>query len=122
FLLWQLAYTELWFTPVLWPDLDAATLQQAFDDFAARERRFGLTGDQVARAPATDTMAPSPASASSPPSPWPRRPSPPSFCCRRRGCYCTRPWCSWPRYGSGPPWQGSTPRTPAARCWCSTCR
>jgi len=58
FLLWQLAYTELWFTPVLWPDLDAATLQQAFDDFAARERRFGLTGEQVARAPATDTMAP----------------------------------------------------------------
>jgi undecaprenyl diphosphate synthase len=49
FLLWQLAYTELWFTETLWPDLDAATLRQAFDDFAARERRFGLTSAQVAR-------------------------------------------------------------------------
>ena len=58
FLLWQLAYTELWFTELLWPDLDAATLQQAFDDFAARERRFGLTGTQVAAEPTTDTMAP----------------------------------------------------------------
>jgi len=48
FLLWQLAYTELWFTELLWPDLDAATLQCAFDDFASRERRFGLTGAQVA--------------------------------------------------------------------------
>ncbi|MBJ6977972.1 MULTISPECIES: polyprenyl diphosphate synthase [unclassified Luteimonas] len=50
FLLWQLAYTELWFTDVLWPDLDAATLQQALDVFAGRERRFGLTADQVATA------------------------------------------------------------------------
>lgn len=50
FLLWQLAYTELWFTDVLWPDLDAATLQQALDAFAGRERRFGLTGEQVATA------------------------------------------------------------------------
>lgn len=58
FLLWQLAYTELWFTDVLWPDLDASTLQQALDDFAARERRFGLTGDQVAAATTPDTMAP----------------------------------------------------------------
>ncbi|MGY1457447.1 MULTISPECIES: polyprenyl diphosphate synthase [unclassified Luteimonas] len=58
FLLWQLAYTELWFTERLWPDLDAATLQQALDDFAARERRFGLTGEQVAPASSTDTMAP----------------------------------------------------------------
>lgn len=48
FLLWQLAYTELWFTDTLWPDLDAAVLQQALDDFAGRERRFGLTGAQVA--------------------------------------------------------------------------
>ncbi len=58
FLLWQLAYTELWFTDLLWPDLDAATLQRAFDDFAARERRFGLTGSQVASEPTTDTNAP----------------------------------------------------------------
>lgn len=48
FLLWQLAYTELWFTDKLWPDLDAAVLQTALDDFAMRERRFGLTGAQVA--------------------------------------------------------------------------
>ncbi len=58
FLLWQLAYTELWFTETLWPDLDAGVLQQALDDFASRERRFGLTGEQVATASATDTMAP----------------------------------------------------------------
>ncbi|GHD67935.1 ditrans,polycis-undecaprenyl-diphosphate synthase ((2E,6E)-farnesyl-diphosphate specific) [Luteimonas padinae] len=55
FLLWQLAYTELWFTDVLWPDLDRATLQQALDDFASRERRFGLTGDQVAAATPPET-------------------------------------------------------------------
>lgn len=48
FLLWQLAYTELWFTDVLWPDLDASLLQRALDDFAQRERRFGLTSAQVA--------------------------------------------------------------------------
>lgn len=48
FLLWQLAYTELWFTELLWPELDAATLQRALDDFAGRERRFGLTSAQVA--------------------------------------------------------------------------
>jgi undecaprenyl diphosphate synthase len=48
FLLWQLAYTELWFTDLLWPDVDAATLQAALDDYARRERRFGLTGAQVA--------------------------------------------------------------------------
>ena len=47
FLLWQLAYTELWFTDLLWPELDAATLQRALDGFAGRERRFGLTGAQV---------------------------------------------------------------------------
>ncbi len=47
FLLWQMAYTELWFTETLWPDLDAALLQQAIDDFAGRERRFGLTSAQV---------------------------------------------------------------------------
>ncbi len=48
FLLWQLAYTELWFTDLLWPELDAATLQRALDDYANRERRFGLTGAQLA--------------------------------------------------------------------------
>ena len=48
FLLWQLAYTELWFTETLWPDVDAATLQRALDDYATRERRYGLTSAQLA--------------------------------------------------------------------------
>jgi len=48
FLLWQLAYTELWFTDILWPDVDAGVLQQALDDYAGRERRFGLTSAQCA--------------------------------------------------------------------------
>ena len=47
FLLWQLAYTELWFTDLLWPELDQATLQLALEDYAGRERRFGLTSAQV---------------------------------------------------------------------------
>ncbi|CAA9301594.1 MAG: Undecaprenyl diphosphate synthase [uncultured Lysobacter sp.] len=51
FLLWQLAYAELWFTDLLWPELDAVTLQRALDDYASRERRFGLTGAQVASRP-----------------------------------------------------------------------
>jgi len=57
FLLWQLAYTELWFTGTLWPDVDAGVLQQALDDYAGRERRFGLTSAQRAaqtNAPATE--------------------------------------------------------------------
>lgn len=48
FLLWQLAYAELYFTDTLWPDVDAACLQDALDDFARRERRYGRTGVQVA--------------------------------------------------------------------------
>ena len=48
FLLWQLAYTELWFTEVLWPDLDDALLDAALADFARRERRFGLISGQPA--------------------------------------------------------------------------
>jgi len=51
FLLWQLAYTELWFTGTLWPDVDAALLQQALDDYSGRERRFGLTSEQCAARP-----------------------------------------------------------------------
>jgi undecaprenyl diphosphate synthase len=47
FLLWQLAYSELVFSDVLWPDYDADCLQRALDDFAQRERRYGKTGDQV---------------------------------------------------------------------------
>lgn len=41
FLLWQAAYSEFWFTPVLWPDFGVAELEQAFTDFARRQRRFG---------------------------------------------------------------------------------
>ncbi|MFQ3666379.1 MAG: isoprenyl transferase [Sphingomonadaceae bacterium] len=41
FLLWQAAYAELWFTPVLWPDFDEAVLRSAAEAFARRERRFG---------------------------------------------------------------------------------
>ena len=48
FLLWQMAYTEMWFTETLWPDLDAAVLRDALADFADRERRFGLTSAQAA--------------------------------------------------------------------------
>ena len=47
FLLWQLAYSELHFSDVLWPDYDAACLARAIEDFAGRERRFGLTSAQV---------------------------------------------------------------------------
>lgn len=43
FLLWQLAYTELYFTDTLWPDVDAAELDRALADYARRERRFGCT-------------------------------------------------------------------------------
>ena len=41
FLIWQAAYSELWTTPVLWPDFGPAQLRQALDDYARRERRFG---------------------------------------------------------------------------------
>jgi undecaprenyl diphosphate synthase len=47
FLLWQLAYAELWFTDVLWPDFDGDCLRTALADFAGRERRFGRTSAQV---------------------------------------------------------------------------
>ncbi len=41
FLLWQASYAEFWFTPVLWPDFDEATFQEALDNFAQRQRRYG---------------------------------------------------------------------------------
>lgn len=47
FLLWQLAYTELYFTEVLWPDFDAATLDRAITSYQQRERRFGRTSEQL---------------------------------------------------------------------------
>lgn len=48
FLLWQLAYTEIVVTTKYWPDFDRADLEEAFRAFNGRERRFGLTGDQIA--------------------------------------------------------------------------
>ena len=50
FLLWQLAYTELFFTDTLWPDFDRQAFEGALASFATRQRRFGRTGDQVATA------------------------------------------------------------------------
>ncbi|MDX1334744.1 MAG: isoprenyl transferase [Gammaproteobacteria bacterium] len=47
FLMWQLAYTELFFTDVLWPDFSEDEFDQALDSFAGRQRRFGMTGEQV---------------------------------------------------------------------------
>lgn len=48
FLLWQSAYTELYFTDVLWPDFDAAEFNSALAAFASRQRRFGMVAEQVA--------------------------------------------------------------------------
>ncbi len=48
FLLWHLAYTELYFTPVLWPDFDDAAMTAALAEYAQRERRFGKTSAQLA--------------------------------------------------------------------------
>ena len=50
FLIWQLAYTELYFTHVLWPDFKRDELRKAIDSFASRQRRFGRTGEQVEKA------------------------------------------------------------------------
>jgi len=56
FLLWQLAYTELYFTDVLWPDFDEAELRKAFDWFSQRERRFGRTSAQLASQVMSDAV------------------------------------------------------------------
>jgi len=47
FLLWQLAYTELYFTDIFWPDFDAAAFDEAIASYQQRERRFGRTSAQV---------------------------------------------------------------------------
>jgi undecaprenyl diphosphate synthase len=47
FLLWQLAYTELYFTPTLWPDFNAEALHHAIRSYRERERRFGRTSEQL---------------------------------------------------------------------------
>ena len=48
FLLWQLAYAELYFSETLWPDFDAAAFEAAVADYARRERRYGKTSEQIA--------------------------------------------------------------------------
>ncbi|MDD2865363.1 MAG: polyprenyl diphosphate synthase, partial [Methylococcales bacterium] len=48
FMLWQLAYTEFYFTQTLWPDFNQAALQEAIASFQTRQRRFGHTGEQIA--------------------------------------------------------------------------
>jgi undecaprenyl diphosphate synthase len=48
FLLWQAAYAELYFSPLLWPEFDAAAMHAAIAEFYSRQRRFGRTGDQLA--------------------------------------------------------------------------
>lgn len=47
FLLWQLAYSELYFTDLLWPDFNETALVEAIEDFSGRQRRFGMTGEQI---------------------------------------------------------------------------
>ncbi|TXD41638.1 isoprenyl transferase [Lujinxingia vulgaris] len=47
FLLWQIAYSELFITETLWPDFDETKLIEAFEDYSRRQRRFGQTGEQI---------------------------------------------------------------------------
>lgn len=49
FLLWQLAYTELYFTPVMWPDFTKEHFFEIIANYQTRERRFGMTGEQIAK-------------------------------------------------------------------------
>ncbi len=55
FLLYQLAYAELYFSPVLWPDFRKENLYEAILDFQRRQRRFGKTGEQIASEQITET-------------------------------------------------------------------
>lgn len=52
FLLWQIAYSEIYVTPTLWPDFSAEEFRRAIADFASRERRFGKTSEQIRQTPA----------------------------------------------------------------------
>ena len=54
FLLWQLAYTELYFTETLWPDFDGAALDEAIASYRRRERRFGRTSEQLEQSKRAD--------------------------------------------------------------------
>jgi undecaprenyl diphosphate synthase len=57
FLLWQLAYAELYFSDVLWPDFNAAELELALRWYAGRQRRFGMTGEQIESEPSISDAA-----------------------------------------------------------------
>jgi len=59
FLLWQLAYTEMYFTDTLWPDFDTLEFDRAIASYQQRERRFGRTSEQVQAAAAQDAVRPS---------------------------------------------------------------
>ena len=54
FLLWQLAYTELYFTDKLWPDFNEDELKLALEDYTCRQRRYGMTSEQVATTKASN--------------------------------------------------------------------
>ncbi len=49
FLIWQIAYSELFVTKVLWPDFNCKNLIEAIEDYQHRERRFGLISEQVSK-------------------------------------------------------------------------
>jgi undecaprenyl diphosphate synthase len=51
FLLWHIAYSEIFVTDTLWPDFRKDELKEAFDAYAARERRFGKTSEQIGTVP-----------------------------------------------------------------------
>jgi undecaprenyl diphosphate synthase len=57
YLLWQLAYCELYFTECLWPDFDTLEFEKALDSYAGRQRRFGMTGEQINGEPSVDVAA-----------------------------------------------------------------
>jgi undecaprenyl diphosphate synthase len=57
FLIWQLAYTELYFTDLLWPEFDAAAFDAAIASYRGRERRFGRTSEQLTGAPPEPSYA-----------------------------------------------------------------
>ncbi|MBK1648866.1 polyprenyl diphosphate synthase [Rhabdochromatium marinum] len=57
FLLWQSAYAELYFSELMWPEFDVDAFSQALADFARRQRRFGLTGEQVGEQVRNDTRS-----------------------------------------------------------------
>ncbi len=58
FCLWQLAYTELYFTDTLWPDFDAAAFRAALASYAGRERRFGRTSEQIGQPASVSAVLP----------------------------------------------------------------